>query len=160
MNAVQQLKATGKVSRGQLGVQMQGMDRDAASALGLPDANGALVATVEPGSAAERAGLQRQDVIRSVNGQRVYESSDLPPIIGAMAPGAKVTLEVIRDGKPRTLSVMLGALDEGVAAAGGEAGGGSEPATPALANPLGIVGQELTAAAAQRHGPAAEARAC
>src|SRR5690606_14091717 len=117
MNAVQQLKATGKVTRGQLGVQIQGMDRDAGGAVGLPDANGALVATIEPGSAAERAGLQRQDVIRSVNGQRVYESSDLPPIIGAMAPGSKVTLEVIRDGKPRTLSATLGALDEGVAAA-------------------------------------------
>lgn len=145
MNAVQQLKATGKVTRGQLGVQIQGMDRDAAGALGLPDANGALVATVEPGSAAERAGLQRQDVIRSVNGQRVYESSDLPPIIGAMAPGSKVTLEVIRDGKPRTLTATLGALDESVAAAGGEAGGGQKPAAPAQANPLGIIGQALTA---------------
>lgn len=145
MNAVQQLKATGKVTRGQLGVQIQGMDRDAASALGLADANGALVATIEPGSAAERAGLQRQDVIRSVNGQRVYESSDLPPIIGAMAPGSKVTLEVIRDGKPRTLSATLGALDESVTAAGGEAGSGQKPAAPAQANPLGIIGQALTA---------------
>ena len=145
MNAVQQLKATGKVTRGQLGVQIQGMDRDAAGALGLPDANGALVATIEPGSAAERAGLQRQDVIRSVNGQRVYESSDLPPIIGAMAPGSRVTLEVIRDGKPRTLVATLGALDESVAAAGGETGGSQKPAAPAQANPLGIIGQELTA---------------
>ena len=145
MNAVQQLKATGKVIRGQLGEQIQGMDRDAAGALGLPDANGALVAGIEPGSPAERAGLQRQDVIRSVNGQRVYESSDLPPIIGAMAPGSKVTLEVVRDGKPRTLSATLGALDETAASAVGEAGGGLKPAAPAQANPLGIIGQELTA---------------
>ncbi|ODU53210.1 MAG: peptidase S1 [Lysobacteraceae bacterium SCN 69-48] len=144
MNAVQQLKANGKVTRGQLGVQIQGMDRDAARVLGLPDANGALVATVEPGSAAERAGLQRQDVIRSVNGRPVYESSDLPPIIGAMAPGSRIKLEVFRDGKPRTLSATLGALDEGVGVAG-EAGTDPRPGAPAQANPLGIIGQELTA---------------
>lgn len=152
MNAVQQLKANGKVRRGQLGVQIQAMDRDAARALGLPDANGALVATVEPGSAAERAGLQRQDVIRSVNGRPVYESSDLPPIIGAMAPGSRVTLEVIRDGKPRTLTATLGALDEASADAGDQGSAAPRSSAPAQANPLGIVGQDLTAQQRSRLG--------
>lgn len=144
MNAVKQLKATGKVTRGQLGVQIQPMDRDTAKALGLADASGALVARVEQGSPAERAGVLRQDVIRSVNGQKVYDSSDLPPIIGAMAPGTKVTLDVIRDGKPRSLSATLNALDDNVA----EVGSGRNAApdkTPANAagNALGILGKEL-----------------
>ena len=90
MNAVEQLKATGKVTRGQLGVQIQPMSREAAKALGLSGPSGALVAGVEPGSAAQKAGIQRQDVISRVNGQPINDSSDLPPIIGAMAPGTKV----------------------------------------------------------------------
>jgi serine protease Do len=144
MNAVKQLKATGKVTRGQLGVQIQPMDRDTAKALGLADASGALVARVEQGSPAERAGVLRQDVIRSVNGQQVYDASDLPPIIGAMAPGTRVTLDVIRDGKPRSLSATLNALDDNVA----EAGSGRNAApdkTPANAagNALGILGKDL-----------------
>ena len=117
MNAVQQLKATGKVTRGQLGVVIQPFDRDDARAMGLPDTRGALVNNVQPGSPAARAGIQRMDVIRSINGQPIYESSDLPPIVGAMAPGSKVTVELLRDGKPRTVSATLNALDERVASA-------------------------------------------
>ena len=151
MNAVQQIKTTGKVTRGQLGVQVQAVNRDMAKAMGLADANGALVAAVEPGSAAERAGLQRQDVIRSVNGQPVYESSDLPPIIGAMAPGTRVALDVFRDGKSRTVTATLNALDEATADEG-RLPGMQKPAAPAPANALGIVGQELTAQQRSRLG--------
>lgn len=143
MNAVQQLKATGKVTRGQLGVQIQPMSRDAAKALGLPDTNGALVARVEAGSPAEQAGVQRQDVIRSVNGRPIYDSADLPPIIGAMAPGTKVSMEVLRDGKPRTLTATLSKLDESTAAVGDD--DTQRPAAAAQANPLGIVGEDLDA---------------
>lgn len=151
MNAVQQLKATGKVTRGQLGVVVQPVDRDNAKAMGLPDANGALVNDVQPDSPAQRAGLQRQDVIRSVDGQPIYESSDLPPLIGAMAPGSKVAVDVIRDGKPRTLRVTLGALDEASASESGDARG-QKPAEPAQANALGIIGQDLTAQQRTRLG--------
>ena len=143
MNAVNQLKATGKVTRGQLGVQIQPMSRDAAKALGLPDTNGALVARVEAGSPAEQAGVQRQDVIRSVNGRPIYDSADLPPIIGAMAPGTKVSMEVLRDGKPRTLTATLSKLDESTAALGDD--DSQRPAAAAQANPLGIVGEDLDA---------------
>ena len=149
MNAVQQLKTTGKVTRGQLGVQIQNLTRDAAGALGLPDANGALVARVEPGSAAERAGVQRQDVIRGVNGRAILESSDLPPIIGAMAPGTRVTLEVLRDGRPRTLTATLSKLDEAAEVLADEA---PAPAAAAQANPLGIVGEDLDAAKRRQLG--------
>ncbi len=145
MNAVEQLKATGKVTRGQLGVQIQPMSREAAKALGLSGPSGALVAGVEPGSAAQKAGIQRQDVISRVNGQPINDSSDLPPIIGAMAPGTKVTVELIRDGKPRTVTAVLSQLDERGASA---FSGDRDDATPgkaaaAQANALGIVGEDL-----------------
>lgn len=148
MNAVAQLKATGKVTRGQLGVQIQPMSREAAKALGLTGSSGALVAGVEPGSAAQKAGIQRQDVISRVNGQTINDSSDLPPIIGAMAPGTKVTLEVIRDGKPRTLTAVLSQLDERAAGAtmGDQDNASPGAATAAQANALGIVGEDLDAA--------------
>lgn len=138
MNAVKQLKTTGKVQRGQLGVQIQPLSRDAAKALGLNEASGALVAEVEPGSGAERAGILRQDVIRSVNGKAVYDASDLPPIIGGLAPGSKVAIELIRDGKTKTLDATLTALD-------------SAPAT-VQGNSLGIIGQELNDQQRERLG--------
>ncbi|WP_240124958.1 DegQ family serine endoprotease [Thermomonas alba] len=143
MNAVQQLKATGKVVRGQLGVQVQAMDRDTAKALGLSEPSGALVAMVEPGSPAERAGLLRQDVIRSVNGQPIYDSSDLPPVIGAMAPGTRVKLEVIRDGKLRVLEATLGALDESGSGMASSVET-DRPAARAEGNAFGIIGQDLS----------------
>ncbi|HSD17336.1 MAG TPA: DegQ family serine endoprotease [Thermomonas sp.] len=143
MNAVQQLKATGKVTRGQLGVQIQAITRDNAKALGLPEANGALVSRVEPGSPAARAGILRQDVIRSINGRPVYESSDLPPIIGAMPPGTRVSIELVRDGKPRTVTATLNQLAEATAGLLPGDEGAPRPAAAAQANALGIVGEDL-----------------
>ena len=152
MNAVQQLKATGKVTRGQLGVQIQPMDREDARALNLPDDRGALVQGVVAGGPAEKAGIQRLDVIRSINGHTIHESSDLPPIVGAMAPGTKVSVELIRDGKPRTVTATLNTLDERVASAGDEDAGAPRPAAAAQANPLGIVGEDLDAQQRSRLG--------
>jgi serine protease Do len=156
MNAVQQLKATGKVTRGQLGVQIQAMSRDNAEALGLPEATGALVAGVEPGSAAQKAGIQRMDVINRVNGQAINDSSDLPPIIGAMSPGMKVTLDLIRDGKPRTVTAVLSQLDERAAGTSTGKAGGSDinPPSPAAAqsNALGIIGEDMDGAQRRQLG--------
>ncbi|WP_343651046.1 DegQ family serine endoprotease [Stenotrophomonas sp.] len=112
MSAVEQIKKTGKVTRGQLGAVVQEVDGPKAQAMGLPDSRGALVNQIVPGSAAAKAGVQLGDVIRSVNGRAVNTWSDLPPLIGAMAPGSKVTLVVYRDGKPRELSATLTALTE------------------------------------------------
>jgi len=112
MSAVEQLKKTGKVSRGQLGVQVGAISTDAARGFGLPDTRGALVNDVLADSAAQKAGLEAGDVIRSVNGVEIANSSDLPPLIGAMAPGSKVKLGILRDGKPRDVAVTLSVLDE------------------------------------------------
>lgn len=154
MNAVEQLKATGKVTRGQLGIEMQPMDRDDARALGLQEARGAMVKRVVAGGPADKAGVQPLDVIRSVNGQQVYEYSDLPPLIGAMSPGQKVTLEVVRDGKSRSFTATLGELDERSAmAAGGDGAAPPRRAEPAAAaNALGIVGKDLDAQQRSRLG--------
>ena len=148
MSAVEQLKKTGKVSRGQLGVQVGAVSVDAAKGFGLPDTRGALVNDVLAGSAAEKAGLEAGDVIRSVNGVEIANSSELPPRIGIMAPGTKVKLGILRDGKPRDVTVTLSVLEEdvGLAAAGGPSQG-QAPASPASATSaiLGISVADLDA---------------
>ncbi|MBC7988703.1 MAG: DegQ family serine endoprotease [Luteimonas sp.] len=143
MNAVQQLKATGRVSRGQIGVQVQQIDSEQARGLALPDTRGALVADVLAGSPAEKAGIQRMDVIRAIDGAAINQSSDLPPIIGGMAPGTRAKLSILREGKPRDIVVTLTQLDEGAAAAAALPGGRTPSA--ASSNPLGLVGQDLDA---------------
>jgi serine protease Do len=145
MGAVDQLKSTGKVSRGQLGVQVGAVTADAVKGFDLPDNRGALVNEVLTGSPAAKAGLSPGDVIRSVNGRPVNDSSDLPPLIGAMAPGSKVALGVLRDGKARDITVTLSELDEGTAARGAQPTAPERDVAPAGRNPLGIQSQSLDA---------------
>src|SRR3546814_801211 len=148
MSEVKQSKDHGKVQYGMIGVGLQAMTREFASAMGLPDSRGALVRDVTPGAPGEKAGLQPGDVIRSVDGRAIHQSSDLPPIIGAKAPGTRVTLGVLREGKLRNIDVVLAPLDEELLA--GNDNGSTGPATPAKAdykssNPLGLVGKALDA---------------
>lgn len=143
MNVADQIRTTGEVRRGQIGVQVQEINAEQARGLRLPDTRGALVADVVAGGPAERAGVERGDVIRSVDGAPVNQSSDLPPIIGALAPGKRVELGIWREGRTRSLDVTLGELDEGRVA--GIPGGGTRPPAAAKAsNPLGLAGQALT----------------
>jgi serine protease Do len=147
MGAVKQLKATGKVSRGMIGVQLQAIDAEMAKGLGLPDARGALINEVTPGSAGEKAGLRTGDVIRSIDGTQVRQSSDLPPIVGAMAPGTKVTLGILRDGKSKDVRVTLGELDPSLLPGASQEPmlRGPQGRADTSANPLGLVGQDLDA---------------
>ena len=149
MNVVGQLKATGTVQRGQLGVQFQAnsITADQVRGLGLPDTLGALVNEVVPGSPAEKAGIEPGDVIRSADGVVIRQPSDLPPIVGNKVPGTKVRIGVFREGRERTLEVTLSALDtDAVAGAAPRAQGGGAPAAPSgAANALGLVGQDLDA---------------
>src|SRR5690606_207978 len=142
MNSVKQLKATGHVSRGQIGVTIENIERDAVAALGLPDRRGALVNGIQPGSAAQKAGLQRMDVIRERNGVAIDDASDLPPLVGALVPGSRATVAIMRDGKPRQLSLVLGEAEAPVRSI-------PTSAEPGLrhANPLGITGEDLDDAA-------------
>lgn len=109
MNVAEQLKAGGKVQRGQLGVIIQEVSYNLAKSFGLDKASGALIARVLPGSPALKAGLQPGDIVRSVNGEEVRQSSDLPVMVGAIAPGKEVTLNVWRKGKEQQIKVILGA---------------------------------------------------
>ncbi|GAA3922161.1 DegQ family serine endoprotease [Luteimonas lutimaris] len=147
MGAVKQLKETGKVRRGMIGVTLQEIDAETARGLGLPDTHGALVNDVTPGSAGEKAGLRVGDVIRSIDGNDIRQWSELPPIVGNKTPGTKVELGVLRDGKTRSIPVTLGELDPGLlpGASRQSAPGGARGPADASANPLGLVGQELDA---------------
>ncbi|MEZ6022864.1 MAG: Do family serine endopeptidase [Hyphomonadaceae bacterium] len=105
---VQQLLREGRVSRGWIGVSIQPLDDDIARSLGLEEARGALIASVVPDGPAARAGLQQGDVILQLDGRRVEDSRDLTQRIGAAGVGQNVRLEVLRDGRRRTLNARLG----------------------------------------------------
>ena len=107
-----QLIAHGKVEHAQLGVAVQNVNQALAESFGLPSPAGALVSNVSKGSAADRAGLQPGDVIRSVNGQAIIGSGDLPAYIGMAAPGDKIQMTVWRKGADVTLSANLGSVND------------------------------------------------
>ena len=109
-SAVRQLRDHGKVERGLLGVQVGPVDRELAEALNLDKPVGALVSDVNPGSAAEKAGIQPGDVILEFNGEAIEVSGDLPPIVGANPPGTEVEVLVSRNGKRQTFDVVLDSL--------------------------------------------------
>ncbi|MDQ1107857.1 serine protease Do [Stenotrophomonas rhizophila] len=152
MGAVEQIKKNGRVSRGQLGAIVGAITGDVAQGFNLPDSRGALVNELVPGSAAARSGLEVGDVIRSVNGTPINTFSDLPPLIGAQAPGSKVRLGVLREGKEREITATLTELAED--AARGTAGPAAADAAPQVgANALlGLDVADLTAPQRQQLG--------
>ncbi len=124
MNVKDQLVTHGRVQRGRLGISIQAVSKDLAQSFGLPDARGALVSTVEAGSAAEKAGVQVGDVVLAVDGERIGDSADLPRLIGEKRPGTRVQMEVWRNGRSHKLSATLDELTPQRLAAGGERGRG------------------------------------
>ncbi|MBB2805425.1 peptidase S1 [Xanthomonas arboricola] len=152
-SAAEQIKATGHVSRGMLGVAVGPIDSLKAQGLGLPDTRGALVNDIPPGSPAAKAGIEVGDVIRAVNGKPIDVASDLPPMIGLMAPGTKVNLDVLRDGKPRKVAVTLTTLDNPAGnVAPRTAAEDAKPSAPASVELLGLQVADLTAAERSRLG--------
>ncbi|HGN6366502.1 TPA: DegQ family serine endoprotease, partial [Neisseria gonorrhoeae] len=108
MNVAEQLKNTGKVQRGQLGVIIQEVSYGLAQSFGLDKASGALIAKILPGSPAERAGLQAGDIVLSLDGGEIRSSGDLPVMVGAITPGKEVSLGVWRKGEEITIKAKLG----------------------------------------------------
>ena len=109
-NVVAQLKANGRVARGWLGVSIQTVNHDLARSFAMDKPRGALVASVAENGPAKAAGLKAGDVIVSYDGKPIDSASELPLAVGATMPGARAKLEVIRDGKPKTLELKVGAL--------------------------------------------------
>jgi len=102
------LQKYGKVSRGRLGVTIQGMSQELADSFGLKKPQGALVAAVESKSPAEKAGIKTGDIILGVDGRDIENSIDLPRLIGESRPGTQVKLKIWRQGDTRELSASLG----------------------------------------------------
>jgi serine protease Do len=140
MNVAEQLKAEGKVSRGWLGVVIQEVNKDLAESFGLDKPAGALVAQVLEGGPAAKGGLQVGDVILSMNGQPIVLSADLPHLVGALKPGSRIDLDVVRGGTRKTLSMSIGALPED----GDEMAASGAEGVERSSNRLGVSVAELT----------------
>ncbi len=144
MNIVDQLKASGHVIRGWLGVLIQDVTRELAESFRMDKPKGALVAKVLPDSPAEKSGFQLGDVIVEFNGHEVTTSSSLPPLVGITPVGKKAPVKVIRNGKLVNLSVEIGELpaEEKIASAAG--GGGESGPVPTIDNKLNVIVTDLT----------------
>ena len=110
MDISNQLRAGGKVTRGWLGVVIQEVTKELADSFGLPKAQGALVANVEKGGPAEKAGLEPSDIILKFDNKDVKTSTDLPRLVGAVKPGSRVNVQVWRKGATKDLAVAVGEL--------------------------------------------------
>ena len=137
-----QLRATGKVTRGRIGVQIGQVTKEVAESIGLGTARGALVSAVEPDSPAAKAGIEAGDIIVKYDGKAIDKVGDLPRLVGNTKPGTKSAITVFRRGQMRDLSIMVAEVepDEKVAAADGK------PASDATATAkqLGLVVGELS----------------
>lgn len=143
MDIQSQLRASGKVSRGRLGVVIQEVSKELADSLGLARPMGAVVNSVEKGGPAEKAGVEAGDVILKFDGKAINSSADLPRLVAATRPGARSTIQLWRKGTTRDIQVTVGEMpDEKLA--GGKPSKSAKPAeqTP---NRLGLVVSELTA---------------
>ena len=109
-NVFTQIKESGFVERGWLGVSIQDVDRNLAESFGLNRPRGALIAQVGGGSPAEQAGLQPGDIIISFDGESVETSADLPHIVGLIAPGTVVEAMIVREGREEAIDVEVGGL--------------------------------------------------
>jgi Do/DeqQ family serine protease len=140
------LRKDGRVHRSQLGVTVQPVTSDMAESLGLKQPGGAIVSSVADGSAAERAGVKRGDVIKSFNGQPVQDFNSLRNRVADAAPGSTATLGIVRDGKEQTLSVKL-AEAEAAKSAREDVGSSSDDKAA-----LGVAAAPLTPEVATRSG--------
>jgi serine protease Do len=138
-----QLK-TGKVVRGWLGIMIQDITPELAESFGITETNGVIVGDVVAESPAEKAGLKRGDIVKSLNGKTVDNAHSLSRAVAALGPDSAANLEVIRDGKPKEIKVTIGTMPE--EAADQKRGG------PKSESAWGITVQNLTPELAQKFG--------
>ena len=135
-----QLKASGKITRGWLGIAIQEITKELAESFGMKNTNGALVASVEKNGPADKGGLEAGDVITKFDGKAITSSADLPRAVGATKPGKIAAVEVLRKGAVKTLSMGVGEMPTETA----EATQNSKPVPKAEANRIGLTLKELT----------------
>jgi len=143
MEIQNQLRASGKVSRGRLGVVIQEVSKELADSLALGKPMGAVVNAVEKGGPADKAGLEPGDVILKFDGKPINASADLPRLVAATKPGTRSTLQVWRKGATRDIAVTVGEMTDEKTASNRPARGSKPPEQQA--NRLGLVLNELTA---------------
>ncbi len=143
MRVADQLKTHGRVVRGRIGVAIAEVTKDVAEPLGLARAAGALVRSVEASGPADRAGVEVGDIILRFDGKQIEKSSDLPRIVGATKPGAKVGMLVWRKGAQRELQVTVAEMEPEKTARAGRSDKGGDKSAPAPANALGLVVSDI-----------------
>jgi serine protease Do len=109
---IAQLRSQGRVVRGWLGVLIQEVNFEEAQKLGLDRPRGAKISQVLPGSPAARAGIKNGDIVLAFNGRRLESASRLPPMVGFLRPGQKITLTVLREGRESTVNLVIAELPE------------------------------------------------
>jgi serine protease Do len=133
---IPQLREKGKVIRGMIGVQVQNVTPELAKTFGMSEARGALVAEVNPGSPAEKAGMHRGDIIIEFNGHLIHEMNELPRLVADTPPGSKATVKILRHGKEMTLHLTIVELTEARQIQARERQGGEK-------TPLGLAVENL-----------------
>ena len=149
MRVSDQLRASGKVTRGRIGVQIGRVGQDVAESIGLGKSQGALVRSVEKGSPADKAGVQLGDIITKFDGHTVEKVSDLPRMVGNTKPGTRSMITVFRHGSSRDLPIVVTELEQDTSAqdapSASERRDDAAKATPA-AQALGLTVRELSEA--------------
>ena len=135
-----QLKTSGKITRGWLGVAIQELTKELAESFGMKNTNGALIAGVEKNGPADKGGLLAGDVITKFDGKAISESADLPRAVGGTKPGKIAVVDILRKGAVKTLNVGVGETP----AEGNGAIPAAKPAVKAEANKIGLTLKELT----------------
>jgi len=145
MRVSEQLRSSGRVTRGRIGVQIGQVTRDVAESLGLGKQQGALVTGVESGSPAEKAGVEAGDIIVRFDGKSIERIADLPRLVGNTKPGTKSTVTVFRRGSTLDLSIVIAEIDgdKPVVKAGER---NAKPKSSSAAHQWGLTVSDLTAA--------------
>ena len=161
MRVSEQLRASGRVTRGRIGVQIDQVSKDVAESIGLGKPQGALVRGVESGSPADKAGVEAGDIITRFDGRAIEKASDLPRLVGNTKPGTRSALTVFRRGQTRDLSITIAELEPEQVARRPAARGSAPPKAGEAAQALGLTVAELTETQKKelkvRHGVRVEA---